>query len=326
VQLTTAHEHMEAQHHSQVQVMYLMSRLRSRSSAPHQLINTCNPLKTSFLLQFVQYCLDDEGIPKRELAPKQRFFAEYSGSLVFADTREELQEKYPSVNAMTYSFHPATVQDNPVLMKRLPEYVKRLQNLKRVDKLRLYYGSWYAAAEADGYWKREWCEVIDTLPPDVKIIQKVRAWDLAASPEPDASSANRSPDFTAGAMVARDSMGTYYVLDVVRFRKRSGEVLQQIANQAFIDGEDVPVVIPRDSGAGGVSYHQYMVRTLTEQGLFVKTAKVSGHVGKLQRFLPFASLCENNGVKILRGDWNDAFFEELENFTGGKRDQKSHDD
>ena len=303
-----------------------MSRLRSRSSAPHQLINTCNPLKTSFLLKFVQYCLDEQGIPDRSKAPKQRWFAEYSGDLVFADTKEELEALYPSVTAISYTFHPATVEDNAVLLKKLPDYVNRLKNLKRVDKLRLYYGSWYAQAESDGYWKRDWCELIDYIPLDVPIVSRVRAWDLAASPEPSESATNRDPDFTAGVLLARDKSGTYYVEDVVRFRKSSGDVLQSIINQSFVDGENVTVVIPRDSSGGGVSWHRHMILQLAEAGIGAKTAKVSGHVGKLQRFLPFASMSEAGNVKIVRGDWNDIFFEELENFIGGGRNQKGHDD
>ena len=317
----------EAQHHTQLQVMYLASRLRSKSKAPHQLICTCNPLKTSFLMKFVQYSLDDEGIPIRSLAPKQRYYAEYAGDLVFADTAEEMLEKYPSVIPMTYAFHPATVEDNPIIKKRNPDYINRLKNMNRVDKLRLYYGSWYASADADKYWKRDWVgDVIDYIPPDVQIVSRVRAWDLAASPEPTASSVNRDPDWTAGVLISRDRMGTYYVEDVVRFRRTSNEVLQAVINQAFVDGDGVQVVIPRDAGAGGVGFHAFMIRSLAEHGIAARTAKVSGHSGKLQRFLPFASMCENGQVKILRGDWNDHYFDELENFIGGGREQKSHDD
>ena len=316
----------ECQWHSQVQFLYLLSRLRSKANCPHQLFATCNPLKTSFLLQFVQYCLDEQGVPIRSMAAKKRYFAEYSGSLVFADTAEELLEKYPSVTPTSYTFHPANVFDNSVIMKTRPDYVNRLKNLKRVERLRLLDGSWYAQAESDGYWKRDWCEVIDYIPLDTPIVSRVRAWDLAASPEPSESATNRDPDFTAGVLLARDKSGTYYVEDVVRFRKSSGDVLQSIINQSFVDGEDVTVVIPRDSSGGGVSWHRHMILQLAEAGIGAKTAKVSGHVGKLQRFLPFASMSEAGNVKIVRGDWNDIFFEELENFIGGGRNQKGHDD
>lgn len=182
--------------------------------------------------------------------------------------------------------------------------------------------SWTARQETTGYWKREWCEVIDRLPPDVKIVGRVRGYDLASTPEPDAMSTNKNPDFTAGVLLCRDSLGTYYVEHVKRYRKRSGEVIQDVIDTAMYDGLDVPVVIPRDSGAGGVAYYQHLVRILSEQGVATKMDKMSGHSGKLQRFLPFASMCEAGNVKVIRGDWNDAFFEELENFEPNNRKQK----
>lgn len=50
---------------------------------------------------------------------------------------------------------------------------------------------------------------------------------------------------------------------------------------------------------------------------------MSGHSGKIQRFLPFAAMAESGAVKVVRGDWNDAFFTELESFNGGR---SGHDD
>ena len=94
---------------------------------------------------------------------------------------------------------------------------------------------------------------------------------------------------------------------------------------AFYDGLETAVGIPRDSGSGGVSYHQYMVRMLSEHGITTRTDKVSGHAGKLQRFLPFASMCEAGNVKIIRGEWNEDFMDELENFEPNTRTSKKDD-
>ena len=185
--------------------------------------------------------------------------------------------------------------------------------------------SWTAKQQSAGYWKREWCDVIDCLPSDIKIVGRVRGYDLASSPEPDAMSTNKNPDYTACVLLCRDSLGTYYIEHAKRYRKRSGEVVQDIIDTAFEDGFDIPVVIPRDSGAGGLAYYQYLVRVMSEHGITTKMDKVSGHVGKLQRFLPFASMCEAGNVKVVRGDWNEEFFSELENFEPNKRTSKKDD-
>jgi len=99
----------EAQWHTQNQVMYLLSRLRSEARGPHKLLCTCNPLKTSFLLKFVDWYLDKTtGIPEQDKSGVTRYFAQYRGDLVFADSVEEMQKLYPGTNPMSYTFISAT--------------------------------------------------------------------------------------------------------------------------------------------------------------------------------------------------------------------------
>lgn len=311
----------EAQWHSQTQVSYLESRIRSKAKGPHRLICTCNPHRDSFLLKFVQAYLDpDTGIPIPELSGKERYYAQYNGDYVFGDTAKELTDKYgPTVKPQTYTFISATIYDNPVIIKRNPEYLDRLENLKRVEKERLLLGSWYAREVTSSYFRREWCEIVNYPPADV--ISCVRAWDLAATLP---SESNRDPDYTAGVKISRDKLGNYYIEDVYRFRKLTDGVLKEIIDTAKADGLDrTQVAIPRDTGAGGSIANAFFIRTLAEAGIAAKSVKVSGHIGKIQRFLPFASLAESGAVRVVRGDWNDEFFNELESFNGGR---SGHDD
>ena len=80
--------------------------------------------------------------------------------------------------------------------------------------------------------------------------------------------------------------------------------------------------LPRDSGAGGKAANLYFVRTLAEHGITVRSAQISGHSGKLNRFLPFASISEAGAVTVVKADWNEPFFSELENFIPNNRNQK----
>jgi predicted phage terminase large subunit-like protein len=312
----------EAQWHSQAEISYLESRIRSKAKAPHRMICTCNPLRDSFLYKFVEWYLDPEtGIPKPELSGTERWYAQYNGEYVFGATAEELIEKYGDrAKPQTYTFIAATIYDNPILIRNVPEYLTRLENLKRTERERLLLGSWHAREEAAGYFKRDWVEVVDH--PPINPVSVVRSWDLAATL---ATESNRDPDYTATVKMSRDKYGTYYIEHADRFRKLTDGVLKEIVRVAKEDGIEnlTAITIPRDGGAGGKTANSFYTRVLAEQGVPVRSVVMSGHSGKVQRFLPFSSLCESGNVKVVRGEWNEAFFNELESFDGGR---KGHDD
>jgi len=309
----------ECQWHSQEQVMYLLSRIRSKAKGPHKLVATCNPHPDSFLLKFTNWYLDQEtGIPIPEKSGTTRYFSQYRGDLVFADSAEEMLEKYPNTTPMTYTFIAANIYSNPILMNRDPEYVRRLENLKRAERDRLLMGSWFARETASKYWQREWVEMVDFPPDDA--VRRVRAWDLAATLPSESA---KDPDYTAGVKVSRNKFGVYTVEDVYRFRKLSGDVLDEIIKTARDDGVDeVQVMIPGEIGAGR-SWSQHVIRVLSENGIPARLVQVSGHKGKISRFLPFSSMSESGSVRIVKADWNEFFFQELESFDGGR---KGHDD
>ena len=310
----------EAQHHTETQIKYLESRIRSKAKGPHRLIATCNPKRESYLYQFVQPYLDMQtGIPLPEMFAVERYYASFEGNTVIGASREELTEKYgDSIRSQSYTFISATVQDNPVMKKINPGYVDRLENLKRSERDRLLLGSWHVQDTNDGFWKPEWVEIIHNYPTD--IISEVRSWDLAASVPTESY---RDPDWTCGVKMAKNKSGTYYILDAYRFRKLTDGVLKEIATTAFSDGHHCKVTIPRDGGAGGKVANTYFTRVLAEQGIATSSVVMSGHSGKVQRFLPFSSYCESGGVKMLSGPWNEWFIDELSSFTGGRQ---GHDD
>lgn len=304
----------EAQNHTDIQVRYLESRIRSKAKGPHQLIATCNPRADSHLMPFVLPYLDKvTGIPLPEMSGVERWYATYCGNLVLADTREELVEKYPGINPQTYTFISATIKDNPVMKVLNPGYVARLENLKRVERDRLLLGSWFAKPENSGYFKREWVTMIDEPPR--KVSSRVRGMDLAATLP---SESNPNPDFTASVLMSRTPEGRYVVEHVERYRKLPDGVLKQIVETSRIDGGDVPVYLPKDTGSGGATAFTFQARYLIENGVLVREDKVSGHAGKLQRFLPFASLAEAGLVDVVKGDWNEMWFNELEDFDNSR--------
>ena len=311
----------EAQWHSEVQIKYLESRIRSKAKGPHQLICTANPSRVSYLYQFVQPYLDMEtGIPKPEMSGKEFYYAVYQGATVIGETKEALIEKYgPTCKPQSYTYISATVADNPIMKQLNPAYVDRLENLKRTERERLYLGSWHAKEEAAGFFKRDWVEEITHLPDN--IVNRVRGYDLAGSVP---SESNPNPDWTASVMISKTSDGYYIVEHAERYRKLINGVLENIVETDKRDksfGYEAAVYLPTDPGQAGKAANMFFIRTLVEAGVDART-EASSTTGKLSRMQPFLTLAESGFVKVLVGEWNEAWYNELEDYQDGNRQQK----
>lgn len=312
----------EAQWHSEVQIKYLESRIRSKAKGPHQLIATANPNLHCYLYQFVKPYLNMEtGIPRPELSGIERYYAVYNGATVIGDSSKELTDLYgPGCSPQTYTYISATVADNPVMRKLNLAYVTRLENLKRTERDRLYLGSWHAKENSAGYFRRDMCEEISTPPTD--ITNRVRGMDLAGSLP---SEAYPNPDWTASVMMSRTKSGFYVVEHVERYRKLINGVMENIAATDKKDkelGVECAVYLPEDPGAAAKAATMFFVKSLVESSVDARMDKTGGNKSKLSRMQPFLSLAEAGLVKVVKGDWNDMWYNELEDFVDGNRQQK----
>lgn len=300
--------------------LYAISRLRTKADMNAHLKASCNPDYDTFLRKYLEDAgyLDKEGFPREDMCGVITFCGQIDGKMTFRLTRELWDAEFPSVTPMKFMFIGATCKDNPKLLEMEPTYLSKLENLPRVERDRLLYGNWFAREQASGYFKREWVgDPISTyqVPRGCRI---VRAWDLACTLPSEEYS---DPDWTVGVKMAKDDTGNLYILDVVRFRERPAKVNQTVLETALIDGEEVTVVLPQDPGAAGKVAFDHLASALFDQGFTVRKAKTER--AKLKRFEPFAAMAENGMVKVVKGDWNDKYFDELEVFDGGK---KHHDD
>ena len=305
----------EGTHFSQTMVEYLMTRLRSpKCKYKTRMKITCNPDYDSFLRKWVEWYLDDRGIPDPEKAGTIRYFVKSGDEYVWADTREELEAIYgksEESGIMSFVFYPATIYDNPPLMEADPSYVTKLKNAPRVEMERLLLGSWYARPEESGYWKKEWVDIIPQKPLNVR--KRVRAWDISGSIP---SETYPNPDWTVGVLMSVDDEGNYIVEDVCRFQDRFQGVFQKILDCAKADGSDTTIIIPADPGAAGKAYANQLVRDLADRGFYARIKTTNKN--KLTRFAPFASVSEAGFVKLVRGDWNETYIDELEAFDGSR--------
>jgi predicted phage terminase large subunit-like protein len=325
----------EAAEFTEDEILFLISRLRSATFKGHKSITlTCNPSRESFLYDWVQYSLDENtGVPLPGTENRIRYMVNIGGKTKFADSADELWERYGEpggycrdpakgkVNFIvrTFRFIPLTIYDNPILLKNDPGYLANLLAQNRVDQLRYLHGSWTARATGSGFFRREWVKFVEPHEVPTNVTSRVRSWDLAASV---VSEANKDPDWTAGVKMSRDKLGRYYIEDVRRFRKLTDGVVKEIITTAISDGlDDCKVTIPKDPGAGGKTANSFFLKTLAENGVYARSVQVSGHVGKIKRFLPFCTLAESGFVYVVRGDWNEEWLTELE-FFEGERNQK----
>lgn len=312
-------------------IMALRARLRgARYKGKISMMITANPSRKSWLFDFISYSLDEDGVPKEGTENITRWFVILNGRIFWGDTKEELFEKHgqgytmgEDFRPLSWRFIPMDIYSNPVLLKHNPQYLADLMAQSRVNQLRFLKGSWTAVTEGNSYIRREWFNFVPCPPSEVT--GRARGWDTAASV---VSESNPHCDASAGVLMSRDKMGHYYIEDCNTFRKLTDGVLREITNTAFADGLDVPVLLERDTGAGGKIANTYFTKYLSEQGCIVRSTQMSGHSSKINRILPFAQMVEARAVSIVQyGDERDAWIEpyltELEGFSGSRNE---HDD
>lgn len=202
-------------------------------------------------------------------------------------------------------FIPAKMEDNPSLNQE--EYRLSLSQLDAITRKQLEEGDW-EIKQLGNIFKREWFELVDITPNDAK---KIRYWDLAAT-EPN--KLNKEPCYTVGAKLALDKNKTIYIESIIRFRKEPKYTEQIVRQTADMDGKQVTIYMEQEPGSAGKNNIDNYRRNILPEFAFYPD-KVSG--SKFQRATPLSSQAEAGNVKILKGHWNEEFFNELELFPDG---------
>jgi phage terminase large subunit-like protein len=350
----------ELTHFTQHQFTYLIGRLRSDSDTDSFCMATCNPDPDSWVLNWVEWYLDEEGYPDPEKTGKIRYYVVLEDKPLFADTKEELIEAYPElcyqenpvtgesvlVEPMSFAFVGGTIFDNPELIKKNPKYLANLKSQSKVNRARLLDGNWYARPEGSLNFQRDWLHKAEDSPKDCI---EARAWDKAGTVPSDM---NRYPDYTSCIKVLKDRSGRYFIRgdfceenkDVEKtgdvyghFRKRPGDRDRVIQEQARYDGDDCTVVLPQDPGSAGATEYQEAAKNMLEFGslndlsLKVRKDPMPTPKSKLKRYEPFASAAQNGLVSIVESSFPnkatlEAFYAENEAFSGERSTATRKDD
>lgn len=340
----------EATHFIEEDIWWIVSRLRTNANMSPCIWLTCNPDPNSYILKWIKdfyiypegTYIDDElveGRPNEDVNGKVRYFLRVGNDLKWGNSYEELYDEYHTmfgINPLTgenlckprsFVFIGANCFDNPEAIKKNPDYVAQLASQPRVTMERLLKGNWFASEEESGYFKKDWVRILNPHSQEdmsylKRVVKRVRCYDLAVSVP---SEAYGNPDWTAGVLIAKTSDGEFIVEDVVRWRMRSAESLDRIAE---VHKEDVKrfgtvqLYLPQDPGAAGEYAKKAQAKELRLRNINAKFIKVGSGKGKVKRFEGFSIACMNGIVSVVKGDWNDEYFTELESFDGISRTKK----
>lgn len=305
---------------TEAQFFYMLSRNRSPTGIRSYCRGACNPDPDSFLRRLLEWWIGEDGYPVPERAGAVRWFIRGGNDeFVFAASREELAEKYPddAAHAKSLTFIPALIDDNPVGNEKDPGYRSNLMMLDHVQRERMLKGNWNVRPSAGLYFRRSWFDQVPACPPAVA---RVRHWDLAAT-KPGEKKGNADPDWTVGVRMAKVMQAgapAFYIEHVERFRASPGQVEQQMLNLAKTDGHEVAISIPQDPGQAGKAQVRRYVSLLS--GYRVKAQPETGN--KVTRAGPLSAQVEQGNVKLVKGQWNEVFLNELENFPDGAHDDQ----
>jgi predicted phage terminase large subunit-like protein len=165
-----------------------------------------------------------------------------------------------------------------------------------------------------GFFKVENVEIVDASPPMAEM-KVVRYWDTGGTTTGDPS---------AGVKLAKHKKnGLYYVLDVVWGQWASEErrkIQRQMADldYAYPTNYQVTQIQSEDPGAAGKDQAADFIKLM--HGYSCKTMRETGE--KTTRADAFSAQLNVGNVKLLRGDWNKAYIDELRMFPNGKNDDQ----
>ncbi|HEY0122397.1 MAG TPA: phage terminase large subunit [Rhizobium sp.] len=205
---------------------------------------------------------------------------------------------------------PRTEEGELLFPERFPRAV--------VERDKVPLGSYAVAGQfqqrpsprSGGLFQRGDFGIVDAVPAGAK---RCRAWDFAASK----ARPGRQPDWTVGLRMA-EAAGIFYVEIIARGRWSPAEVERNLKNMATQDGPTVMIRMPQDPGAAGKADAETKIKLLA--GFPIKVLSATGD--KATRAKPASAQAEAGNVKLVRGDWNEAFLDEICAFPNAQFDDQ----
>jgi predicted phage terminase large subunit-like protein len=294
------------------QFFFMMSRNRSMCGVKPYIRATANP-QVGWLADFLAWWIAPDGYADLERIGKIRYMARDGDKLVWGDSKDEVRDILGDQTAepKSVTFIPASVYDNPSLLKIDPSYISNLKALSSIERERLLGdkvrgGNWKIRVEG-GFVKRHWFQIVDAIP---KGSTTVRAWDTA-------SSIKKTSDFTVGTRMSKHD-GLFYVEHVQRDKVLPSEVEKLMKHTAQSDGVETYIAWEEEGGSSGQIASSSFIKAMA--GYPVKPIRISGD--KLSRIMPFLAQAEAGNVRLVRGNWNEPWLSEFTGFPDGDHDDQ----
>ena len=309
----------ELTHFSEKTFFYMLSRNRSTCGVTPFVRATCNPDADSWVAKFIDWWIDqDTGYPIAERSGKIRWFIRRDETLYWANTKEELWDKFNLVTdeergePRSVTFIMSKLSDNKELLRINPGYLANLKALSLIERERLLFGNWKIKAGAGLFFKRtQLGDILKAVPQDVA--QWVRCWDLAATEKDDKG----NPAYTAGVLMGKRKNGRYVVADVINRQMSASDVRKLIKLTAQSDRaayKRVRIRLPKDPGQAGKEQAESYIKFLS--GFDVTAVAETG--SKESRAEPMAAQWQAGNFDIVYGPWNEEYLNQLENFPEGQ--------
>ena len=316
----------ELTHFTKAQFFYMLSRNRSACGIRPYVRGTCNPDADSFVADLISWWIDqDTGYAIPERSGVIRYMGRLNDEIIWGDSVEEVVRKSANEinpeDVKTFTFIASKLTDNKILMEKDPGYMANLKALATVERERLLEGNWKIRPMSGLYFRRSRVNILDEMPNDM--VKIVRAWDMAATEDRKENNPEDGPAYTAGVLLAKRRCGRFVVLDVINQRLSASDVQNVILNTAKADKakyKRVKIRLNQDPGQAGKAQAEQYVKLLAGYSLSIK--RETGD--KVTRAEPFSAQWmgiegSNNGnVDVLLGDWNEAYFNQLESFPEGR--------
>lgn len=314
----------QLEHFTEDQFFYMMGRNRSMCGVIPYMRATCNPDADSWLADFLSWWIDQNtgyAIPERSGVIRW-FVRDAEDRIIWADTKEELEEQYAGSMPRSVTFIRASVYDNVDLMRVNPQYLGSLMSLSKVDRERLLMGNWKIRPGAGKIFSRDWFEVVPAAPGGGSV---VRFFDFAATERKmDAARGNNArrkasndPDYTADVAM-RFVDGSYYVEDC--HAKQMGPtdaenhffaVVSQDYARYQRAGVKYKVRWEVEPGAAARRDAVRLVKELTKRFPKIDAMGVPPDGDKVQRAKAMSAQAEARNIKLVSADWNEGWLNHM---------------
>jgi len=298
----------ELTHFTESQFFYMLSRNRSTCGIRPYVRATCNPDADSWVAEFIEWYIGDDGFPIPARAGAIRWFVRSGDEIEWTDTRAELVEKHPKIPPKSFTFIPARLGDNPALVKANPEYEASLLALPYVDRERLLGGNWHVRPTGGVLFNRDWVDQVAMIPDGGTLC---RFWDFAAT---EKKVAKDDPDYTASVLL-RSVAGRWYVEDVTAEQLGPAEVekrLRAVSRRDAARAGGAPYVVRWEIEPGSAAKRENRRYVAMLRGLDAKGIPSRGD--KITRGKPFVAQAEAGNVSVLRGaSWTERWLRHMHN-------------